>query len=201
MRGRTLRLRSTGPRNQNCDAQQNYQRAENSHTVSSFRPNYTSNPLLTIGKADQQPGGKLLAGPLTHWMGESRNAGPRIMQNLLTPQANACNKKMIPVPFSEQSLWKTYRSPVKPHYPADASDSQLHLALWISSYAVGQTAICLESKTLQGRDDIPESSTADGVTCLGRAWRESFSASGGILRGPDSCPRKRRRNDPPRGLW
>ncbi len=36
------------------------------------------------------------------------------MQDLLTPQANACNKKMIPVPFSEQSLWKTYRRPVKP---------------------------------------------------------------------------------------
>jgi hypothetical protein len=33
------------------------------------------------------------------------------MQNLLTPQANACNKKMILVPFSEQALWKTSRPP------------------------------------------------------------------------------------------
>jgi hypothetical protein len=33
------------------------------------------------------------------------------MQNLLTPQANARDNKMISVPFSEQTLWKTSRRP------------------------------------------------------------------------------------------
>src|SRR5580693_1620035 len=108
---------------------------------------------------------------------------------------------MISVPFSEQTLWKTSGRPLKPIILKTPGDSQLRLALWISKQTVGQTAISPESKRLQGRADIPESSTGGGAACLGQAWRESFSANGGILRGPDSCPRKRRRNDPPRALW